>query len=315
VQLDPVSIVVPVYNSQDSLPILSDRLRNLFSAQSRNFELILIDDGSRDRSWPVICELSARFTHIRGIRMLRNYGQHNALLCGIRSAKNPIIVTMDDDLQNPPEEIPKLLAALDEDNDVVYGTSAKENHGLWRNLASQITKLVLQKAMGAKTARSVGAFRAFRARIARAFDDYRSPYVNIDVLLTWGTSRFTAVTVRNDPRAIGKSNYTMMKLVVHALNMLTGFSVLPLQTASMLGFTMTLAGVCALGWVLWRYLTYGVVVPGFAFLACLIVIFSGTQLFATGVIGEYIARIHSRTMDRPSYAIETTTEEKRHAVH
>jgi len=143
----------------------------------------------------------------------------------------------------------------------------------------------------------------------------RIPYVSIDVLLTWGTQRFAAVTVRNDPRPYGPSNYTVGKLIRHALNMMTGFSILPLQTASMLGFAMTAGGACALVWVLGRYLLYGSVVPGFAFLACMIAIFSGTQLFALGIIGEYVARIHLRTMDRPSYALETTTEEQTHAAH
>jgi len=305
---DPVSIVIPVFNSQDSLPILFQRITDVFSAEDRLFELILVDDRSSDGSWTVVCGLAGRFSHVHGIRMLRNYGQHNAILCGIRAARNPIVVTMDDDLQNPPEEIPTLLQKLDSKVDVVYGTPNIESHGLWRDLASQITKIVLQTGMGAATARKVSAFRAFRRSVARAFDDYRSPYVSVDVLLTWGTQRFTAVPVRNDPRKLGTSNYTIGKLIRHALNMMTGFSVLPLQVASLLGFTLTVGGIAALVWILGRYLISGSVVPGFAFLGCMIAIFSGAQMFALGIIGEYIARIHTRTMDRPSYAIETTTD-------
>jgi undecaprenyl-phosphate 4-deoxy-4-formamido-L-arabinose transferase len=181
-------------------------------------------------------------------------------------------------------------------------------------MASQITKIVLQNAMGAETARKVSAFRAFRTPIAKAFEGYCAPYVSIDVLLTWGTTRFTSIAVRNDPRTIGKSNYTVGKLVRHALNMMTGFSVLPLQVASMLGFTMTVGGVLTLIWVLGSYVVFGSVVHGFAFLACIIAIFSGTQLFALGIIGEYIARIHIRTMDRPAYVVATSTEQREHAV-
>jgi len=310
----PVSVVVPVFNSQESLPVLFQRIADVFAAQHRAFDLILVDDRSRDGSWGVVTALAARSGNVRGLRMLRNFGQHNALLCGIRAAKYPIVVTIDDDLQNPPEEIPRLLERLDAETDVVYGTPEVESHGLWRDLASQITKFVLHGAMGAETARKVSAFRAFRRHVTRAFEEYRSPYVSIDVLLTWGTQRFAAVTVRNDARAYGASNYTVGKLVRHALNMMTGFSVLPLQVASMLGFGMTAGGACALAWVLGRYLVRGSVVPGFAFLACMIAIFSGTQLFALGIIGEYIARIHLRSMDRPSYALETTTEEQRHAA-
>jgi glycosyltransferase involved in cell wall biosynthesis len=307
--------VIPVYNSENSLPILLDRLRSVFAAEGTAFELVLVDDGSRDGSWSVVCDLAARYPNVRGFRMLRNFGQHNALLCGIRAAKNPIIVTMDDDLQNPPEEIPELLKKLESGYDVVYGVPKNESHGLWRDLASQITKIVLQNAMGAQTARQVSAFRAFRRAITKAFIDYRSPYVSIDVLLTWGTQRFTAITVRNDPRTIGESNYTVGKLIRHALNMITGFSTLPLQIASFLGFSMTLGGVVAFVWVLCRYLIYGSVVPGFAFLACIISIFSGAQLFAIGIIGEYMARIHLRIMDRPSYAVEVCTDPRDCAIN
>jgi glycosyltransferase involved in cell wall biosynthesis len=312
--VDPVSVVVPVYNSEKSLPILVDRLRAVFFQQNRTFELIFIDDRSRDTSWSVICELARLDPIITGVRMLRNYGQHNALLCGIRAARYPIIVTMDDDLQNPPEEVPRLLTELNSEYDVVYGTPLFEAHGLWRDLASQITKLVLRHAMGAETAGKVSAFRAFRTSVSSAFSQYRSPYVSIDVLLTWGTQRFTSIPVRNDVRTIGTSNYTVGKLVRHALNMMTGFSVLPLQIASLLGFSMTVGGGLALLWILGRYLAQGSVVPGFAFLGCMIAIFSGAQLFSVGIIGEYIARIHLRTMDRPSYAIDTIIDQGNNAV-
>jgi glycosyltransferase involved in cell wall biosynthesis len=306
--IDAVSVVVPVFNSEKSLPMLVERLQTVFTKEGLKFELIFIDDGSRDNSWAVVCALARLHPMIRGIRMLRNYGQHNALLCGIRSARYPIVVTMDDDLQNPPEEIPNLLSKLGPDHDVVYGTPLFESHGLWRDLASQITKLVLRHAMGAETAGKVSAFRAFRTVVASAFNDYRSPYVSIDVLLTWGTQRFTSVPVRNDARTIGVSNYTVGKLIRHALNMMTGFSVLPLQISSVVGFSMTAAGLLALVWILARYLVSGSVVPGFAFLGCMIAIFSGAQLFSIGIIGEYLARIHLRTMDRPSYAVETTID-------
>jgi undecaprenyl-phosphate 4-deoxy-4-formamido-L-arabinose transferase len=234
---------------------------------------------------------------------MRNYGQHNALLAGIREAKYSIIITMDDDLQNPPEEIPLLLAKLYEGYDVVYGTPAREQHGLLRVLASRVTKLVLQSVIGAETARKISSFRAFRAQVSEAFANYQSPFVSIDVLLTWGTTRFAAVPVRHDPRRIGKSNYTFRKLVTHALNMMTGFSVLPLQLASLMGFGFALFGLLMLVYVLGRYLIQGGSVPGFPFLASAIAIFSGAQLLVLGIIGEYLARMHFRMMEKPTYVI------------
>lgn len=298
-----VSVVVPVYNAAESLPELVRRLLPVMERAVREFEVILVNDGSRDGSWRAICDLSRRDARVRGIDLMRNYGQHNALLCGIRACSGEIIVTIDDDLQNPPEEIDKLLAKLREGYDVVYGTPMAETHGLWRNLASRATKIALQSAVGADTARKVSAFRAFRAQTRESFQEYSGPYVSIDVLLTWGASRFAAVAVQHDARAVGASNYTFRMLVTHALNMMTGFSTLPLQLASVTGFAFTLFGIAVLFYVLTRYFIQGTSVPGFPFLASVIAIFSGAQLFALGVIGEYLARMHFRMMDRPTYSI------------
>ena len=212
---------------------------------------------------------------------------------------------MDDDLQHPPEELSKLLETLNTGYDVVYGVPQHEQHGFWRDMASQITKFVLQNAMGAEVARNISAFRVFRTPLRDAFASYQGAFVSLDVLLTWGTTRFAAHTVRHDPRLSGKSHYTLKKLILHALNMLTGFSSLPLRFASFAGFGFTLFGGGVLCYVIGRYLIQGQVVPGFAFLASTIAIFSGAQLFALGIIGEYLARIHFRTMERPSYTVRS----------
>jgi glycosyltransferase involved in cell wall biosynthesis len=301
-----ISAVIPVYNSEGSLPEMVKRLEPVLSSSATRYELVLVNDGSRDRSWQVVEELVARHPWVVGINLMKNYGQHNALLCGIRHARHGVIVTLDDDLQNPPEEIPKLLAKLGEGFDVVYGKPDREQHGVWRDLASLITKFTLQKAMGAGTARAVSAFRAFRASLSPSFGDYRGAFVSIDCLLTWGTSRFTTVTVRHDPRTIGQSNYSFRKLLVHSLNMMTGFSTMPLQIAAYIGFAFTLLGLVVLAFVLGRFLIQGTTVPGFPFLASIIAIFSGAQMFALGIIGEYLARMYVRTSDQPAYMIRET---------
>lgn len=305
-----LSIVIPVYRSAASLGLLLERLEPALRALDTQFEVILVNDGSPDNSWEIIESLAPTRPWLAGINLKRNYGQHNALLCGIRRAQHDVIVTMDDDLQNPPEEIGKLLAALGDDLDVVYGTPEKEQHGVFRNLASRITKAVLQSTMGAETASKISAFRAFRTEIRDAFGPHHSPFVNIDVLLTWGSTRFTAIGVRHDARAAGTSNYTLRMLLVHALNMLTGFSVAPLQFASLIGFAFTLLGGVVLVYVVGRYLIEGTSVAGFPFLASVIAIFSGAQLFALGILGEYLARMHFRTMGRPPYSIRSTTLER-----
>jgi undecaprenyl-phosphate 4-deoxy-4-formamido-L-arabinose transferase len=298
-----LSVVIPVYRSETILPELVRRLEPVLTAVADDFELVLVNDCSPDQSWEVIGDLAERYSWIRAINLMRNYGQHNALLCGIRAVRYNVIITMDDDLQHPPEEIPKLLAKLSEGYDVVYGTPEHEQHGLARDFASLVSKIALQNVMGAEIARKISAFRAFRAEVARAFAHYAGPFVSIDVLLTWGTNRFCLTTVRHEPRKAGVSGYTFRKLVTHTMNMMTGFTTLPLQFASMVGFFFTLFGVGVLVYVVGRFLLLGRSVPGFPFLASIIALFSGAQLFALGIIGEYLARMHFRMMDRPSYVI------------
>lgn len=305
---ESVSVVIPVFNSEGTTRPLVQSLESVLAPLVREFEVLLVNDGSRDQSWEIICQLAQERTFVRGINLMRNYGQHNALLAGIRAAKHDIVVTMDDDLQHPPDEIPRLLEKLAQGYSVVYGTPRRRGHSFWRNLASQVTKVALQSAMGAETARSSSAFRAFRTGLRAAFAAYRGPFVSIDVLLTWGTTSFATVPVRHDARRVGVSNYTFRKLVIHALNVMTGFSALPLQLASLVGFGLTLFGLLVLAYVVGVYLIQGGSVPGFPFLASIIAIFSGAQLFALGMIGEYLARMHFRMMERPTYVVRGETD-------
>lgn len=297
-----LSVVVAVYNSEHSLPELMRRLNETLPKVAASFEIILVNDGSRDRSWGVIGELAATSSAVRGINLMRNYGQHNALLCGIRAARFDLVVTMDDDLQHPPEEIARLLTRLDEGCDVVYGAPEAAHNGFLRGIASRLTRFALQAAVGPEVAKNVSAFRLFRTQLRDAFQNYQTPSVSIDVLLTWATSRFAAVTVPFHPRHSGKSNYTFAKLLRHAFDMMTGFSTAPLQLASLVGFACTLFGLGIFFYVLGRYLYQGSV-PGFPFLASIIAIFSGAQLFTLGVMGEYLARMHFRSMKRPAYVV------------
>ena len=306
--LPGISVVIPVYNSEKSLEPLLDRLGKVLPTLAGRYEVILVNDGSRDDSWGVIRRLIAERPWLRAFNLMRNYGQHNALLCGIRAARYDTTVTMDDDLQHPPEEIAKLLAEIERGFDVVYGTPLQQQHGLWRDLASRMTKLAMQSAIGFDNARKVSAFRAFRTKTRQAFSEHSGPYVNVDVVLTWASNKFSSVAVPHDLRLVGKSNYTFGKLVVHAINMTTGFSTLPLRVTAIMGFGLTLFGVGVLLYVLIRYVIQGSTVPGFPFLASLLSIFSGAQLFALGVIGEYLARMHFRMMDRPTYTVREISD-------
>jgi glycosyltransferase involved in cell wall biosynthesis len=291
-----LSILVPVYNSSEILPNLIERLIPVVKSLNVPFELILVNDGSSDGSWNVIRKFAAKYTWIHGICLMRNYGQHNALLAGLRVAHYATTITLDDDLQHPPEELPKLVERLRDGFDVIYGSPESGTHGFFRNLASVVTKLTLRNAMGAES--------------ARPFSTFQNPFVSLDVLLTWGTAAFGFVRVTHEKRQLGRSTYTVWKLIRHALNMMTGFSVLPLQLASIIGFTFSLGGLTVLAYVLLRFALYRSAVAGFPFLASIIAIFSGAQLFALGILGEYLARMYVRMMDKPSYVVQLEKEEK-----
>jgi len=305
-----ISVLVPVYRSESTLPMLMQRLAKALAAMSVEYEVLLINDGSPDRSWEIICALAAEYPFVRGINLMRNFGQHNALLCGVREAQKAVIVTMDADLQNPPEEIPKLAGKLEEGYDVVYGVPQKKQHGLMRSLASWLVRATLKSAMNVESAFQGSSFRAFRAHLRDAFDSFQGPSVSLDVLLTWGSTKLCSIPVQHESRPHGESAYSMKKLLAHCFDVLTGFSTRPLQLASLIGFFFTLFGMGVLAYVIGRYLVLGYSFPGFPFLASIIAIFAGAQLFAIGIIGAYIARIHFRIMNRPAYVVRETTDEE-----
>lgn len=305
-----LSVVVPVYNSQESIGELADALADVLPTLVDAYELILVEDDSRDDSWSAVMAITEKYDWATGIKLMRNYGQHNAILCGIRAAQYEVIATMDDDLQHPPEELKKLLDKLDEGYDVVYGSPVEQPHGFLRGLASRTTKYFLQQTMSEEVAQHASAFRVLRTDLRQAFAHYNEPTVVIDVLLTWATKRFAAVKVTHRPRPYGVSNYTVGKLINHAFSMMTGFSTVPLRFASILGLIMTVLGLILLFYVLViRLFFFGWEgeAPGFTFLASMIALFSGAQLFAIGIIGEYLARMHFRLMNKPAYIVRVQT--------
>lgn len=302
-----ISVVIPVYRSELSLHELVGRLAQALPSLASDYEIIMVNDDSPDGSWRVIEELSSEHDCLLGINLSRNFGQHNALLAGIREARHDVIITMDDDLQHRPEEVVALVSALTDDVDLVYGTAVEEEHSFARSLASRTTKIALAGAMGAEAARHVSAFRCFRTQLRDAFAGSQDASVSIDVLLSWGTTRITAVPVHMDVRQYGESGYTLRKLIAHALNMLTGYSTAALRAVTYLGLAMAAFGVLVLVYVVGRFLIEGRAEPGFAFIASTVAIFSGAQLFALGILGEYLGRMHFRSMSRPTYVVRQRT--------
>jgi len=208
-----VSIIVPVYNSAKTLPELTTRIDNTLSSFVKDFEIIFVNDGSSDNSWNVIVELAGQKTYVRGYNLMTNFGQHNALLAGINNVQYEIILTIDDDLQHPPEEIPQLLKTLCCGYDVVYGRPRLRSHSTWRNLGSKMLKTVLKVALGSEMGEHSSAFRAFRSDLTRGFRNFSDAQLSIDVLLSWSASRVTHIQVEHNLRRVGNSGYTFILLM------------------------------------------------------------------------------------------------------
>ena len=300
------SVVIPVYRGEHTLEPLVARLANVLPVCAQEFEVLLVNDGSPDDSWDVIEALTRQYPWVCGIKLMRNYGQENATLCGIRAARCDVIVTMDDDLQHDPSDLPRLMAKLNEGYDVVYGVPRVRRQVWWKSIFSAIVKRAISSVMGVTTVRDISAYKAFRAELKRAFDSINSPDVQIDVLLSWGATRFASIEIEEAPRTVGSSNYNLVKLIKVSLLVLTNYTTIPLRIASILGFLFTIIGFFVLLYVLIIYFTLGSI-PGFSFVVSAVTIFSGVQLFALGIIGEYLARMFERSSGRPPYVIQKTT--------
>ena len=301
-----VSIVVPTYKSPTTLTELVERTELLGLSA---FEIIIVDDGNNDATWEQIGLLSQTKKSVVGLRLGRNFGQHSALLAGVRKAKYSQIVTIDDDLQNPPEEIPNLLAKLVNGVDVVYGVSTQVRQNVWRRFTSRTAKAIFAKVLGFESAISISSFRAFRTQLREGFAGELGPHVSLDALLTWSTSRFSTLEVEHHARRVGKSNYSFTKLVRFMLDTATSYSTRPLRLATTIGFITTLFGLLLLVWVVGNAIFVGDSVPGFPFLAASIAVFSGVQLVVLGILGEYLGKIHFRAMNKPTFSVSETTQD------
>lgn len=301
-------MVIPCYRSEQTLPTLTARLREVLSGATEAYEIVLVDDGSPDDTWSVARDLAAQHAEVRAFRLSRNYGQQNALLAGVAAARYDVTVTMDDDLQHRPEEVLVLLAALSDDVELIYGVAMDEEHNWMRSLASRSVKFAMSRGMRIEGAAHISAFRAFRTYLRDAFVGIDGPHVALDVALSWATNRALAVPVRMDQRTVGTSGYRARTLIAHAINMILGYSTAPLRLVIYLGLLCAAFGVALLAVILYQYFDGTTTVAGFTTISSLVAIFSGAQMLAIGVLGEYIGRIHGAQTGRPSYVVRERTD-------
>ena len=297
-----ISIVVPCYRSSATLPELIERICTAMDRSA--FEIILVEDGGGQGTWECIGQLAEENERIVGVRLGRNFGQHNALLAGVREATFDVIVTLDDDLQNPPEEIFKLVDALRNGHgDVVYGVPESAAQTRWRRGSGWLARNAMKKVLGVDEVIGMSSFRAFRTNLREAFNDRLGPGVSLDALLSWGTADFHIVKVQHSDRLVGGSNYSFRKLWHFMVDTMTGYSTLPLRFVSVVGFSTAIFGLSLVVIFVLVPFARQTSVPGFPFLASTIIVFSGIQLTTLGVIGEYLSRMHFRIMNKPEYVI------------
>jgi glycosyltransferase involved in cell wall biosynthesis len=299
-----LSVIIPVFNSEDSLRQLSrDIFQHCVPAFSSDIEVIFVDDGSVDGSWPEICQIAESTENVVGLRLERNFSQHNALLAGILHSTGEWILTIDDDLQHPLEEVAAMKELTAKGFNLVYGTNALQPvNGRARMLATVATKVAFRLFLGISNAPQISAFRLISGRFRNYARGVQGPTVSIDALLSLAGFRGASHRVSFRRREHGQSNYSAGKLVKHALKTILSFSVVPLQLATLLGIVVIIFSVLVLFYVVARALIEPSV-PGFPFLASIISFVSGVQLVMMGIQGLYIGEIHSRCMGYQPFVV------------
>jgi len=302
-----VSIVIPVYKSEKTIGPLVESMLSEFD--QNNVEIVLVNDGSPDNSSKVCRRLLQRHPDmVRLIELSRNFGEHNAVMAGLKYARGDCAVIMDDDFQNPPSEVQLLLDTLEQGYDVVYGVYEQKHHSLFRNLGSLFNDLVANVLIKKPKDLYLSSFKVMNRFVIDQIVLYDLPYPYIDGLIFRVTTRIGKVTVTHRPRAQGRSTYTIPKLIGLWMNMFTNFSVLPLRVATVLGLITMFFGVGLASLATYWAYTDPLAPKGWPTLVCALVIFSGVQLIALGVIGEYLGRLflgHNRT---PQYIVREVVD-------
>ncbi len=298
------SVIVPVFNSETTLNELFQRVKTTFERLDKTFELVFVDDGSTDNSWHVLKELKQQFPdQITAVKLTQNYGQHNAVFCGIHQASGSLFVTIDDDLQIPPEEIEKLIDTFEKhDADLVYGTFKKKKHSWFRNLSSKILKAFSKALTNKPVERS--SFRLFTSALAKQILNHHQAFIYLDELFPWYTGNIASVTVEHHKRTQSRSGYSFGKLFSLVFNLVFFHTTLPLKLMTITGFLLSivsfLLGVRFIIAKLARNVPLG-------YTSMIVVILFSTSiiLLCLGILGEYFARLYLMQNKKPPYSIKT----------
>ena len=298
-----ISIVVPVYNEEGNLGKLFDRLYQVMQGIGRPFEIIFTDDGSRDRSLEMLKLLVKSHPEVRVVEFNGNFGQHMAIMAAFEISRGEIIVTLDADLQNPPEEIPKLVAAVEQGHDVVGSIRQHRQDSFFRKMASLSVNIITRKMTGMQMSDYGCMLRAYHRNVVDNINRCDESSTFIPALAQTFAANPGEVVVAHAERTEGESKYSLYKLIRLNFDLMTGFSVVPLQIFALLGILTSLFAVAFAGFLLVRRFIVGAEVEGVFTLFAILFFFIGITIFGIGIVGEYVGRIYQEVRRRPRYVV------------
>jgi glycosyltransferase involved in cell wall biosynthesis len=297
------SVVVPVYNSEASLGELCQRISKVFSEIEESYEIILVDDSSADNSWQIMKGLKKNDKNIKIIQLMRNFGQHNAILCGFYHVTGKYVITMDDDLQNPPEEMPKLINKIMEGYDAVIGAPEVKQDKFYKNIGSFFIRYLNTKIFNKPKSLKLSSFRIMTRAVTYEIKVLKTPYPYISGMLLSLTRNLTNVTVGHDERKYGSSTYNLTKLIKLAFNLIINYSSLPLKFLTYTGIVVSAISFCLGLYFIVKKFLVGIPVPGWTSVVVLLSFFNGLLLVILSIMGEYLSRIINEVSNRQQFVI------------
>jgi dolichol-phosphate mannosyltransferase len=296
------SVIIPIYNEEENILELYRRLLSVME-KIGTFEIIMVDDGSKDRSWEVIKDLHEKDSRIKGLSFSRNFGHHIAITAGIDYAKGDAVILMDGDLQDPPEEIPKLCKKFNEGYELVYGIRKEKKDSLLKRITSFIFWWLINKLSGIDIPRNQTLLRIFDRKILDVLKSMRERARFIHGMIAWTGFKTALQEVEHAPRAHGVSKYNVIKLFRLAFNAITSFSIVPLRLATYLGILSAGIGLFYGFYFIYKKIFLGIPVLGYASIIVAVLFVGGIQLLILGIIGEYLGRVYQEVQRRPIYIL------------
>ncbi len=298
-----VSIVIPVFNESASIPRLHTRLHQVLQQLGRSFEVVYVDDGSTDRSLQELLVIQGGDPAVKVVTLARNAGQHAAVLAGFAHARGAVVVTLDADLQNPPEEIPRLLAEIDAGHDAVGTRREGRNDPFLRRAISAVVSRLASLAVGVPMTDCGSMLRAYQRPVVDDILRLAERALFIPALGAWLARSPTEISIRHEARVAGRSRYSPLRFMQLGFDLMTGFSLVPIQLVSLAGLGVALLGIAFGAYLLVRRLVLGPESEGLFTLFAILFVFVGILIFAVGLVGEYVGRIYAEVRRRPSYIV------------